>query len=516
MLNEKDQATLENEVLEILEQMGHSLHLGMIRRFAFVLSKIAKRIYGKVLVNKSGVDKIKEVVPETPILYLPTHRSYADFLLISYLAFHFDLPLPVIAAGMDFMSMAVVGDMLRGAGAFFIRRSFVDDVLYWAIFQEYVQILIKEDLSPMEFFLEGTRSRSGKSLPPKLGLLGCVTECWLRGSIPDLIVVPLTISYNRTLEEKLYAYELLGVPKPKESTSGLLKATSILKEDYGDIYINIGDPISIRKYLEPKVDRHLFTSKPLHLSPLTKQELCECESLGLHVLRKLQKGAVISVWSLSCISFMQSLWKECWAMPFLQLEKEVEWLVYLVDKLGAVVSIENSASETLKRNLNIHCLVASENDKGNVVVHKIHNTNPNQSKCVDYVGLNERTVEKAVSHLLLQHYINQAIHIFVRPALVTLSLLSLFGSTNTVFLDDLQERFYFLRKIFSNEFVFEKEQESQDFMDGLAVVTWSGETGLVQNKIHYVRPNKPILECFLSIIRPFILTYHSCATVAVS
>ncbi|KAK7076899.1 hypothetical protein SK128_025627, partial [Halocaridina rubra] len=215
----EEREILEAEVSLILEQMGHAQELSAIRKFAFVLPKIMKKIYGKVIINQEGIEKLRNVMVETPVILLPTHRSYADFLLVSYIAFHFNLPLPVIAAGMDFMKMVVVGELLRESGAFYIRRSFMDNTLYWAVFQEYVQTLVECTGSPLEFFLEGTRSRSGKSLPPKLGLLGCIMESWLRGRLPDLAIVPISISYDRTLEENLYAYELLGVPKPPESTS---------------------------------------------------------------------------------------------------------------------------------------------------------------------------------------------------------------------------------------------------------------------------------------------------------
>ena len=102
---------------------------------------------------------------------MPTHRSYADFILVSYLFFTLDLPLPVIAAGMDFKGMKLVSRILQNAGAFYIRRSFRQDVLYWNLVSEYVRHHIVNFQAPVEFFLEGTRSRVGKSLPPKSGTL---------------------------------------------------------------------------------------------------------------------------------------------------------------------------------------------------------------------------------------------------------------------------------------------------------------------------------------------------------
>ena len=117
------------------------------------------------------------------------------------------------------MSMAGVGEMLRKSGAFFIRRRFGDDVLYWALISEYVKIAVMEGGHPFEMFIEGTRSRSAKSIKPKVGLLSSVLELVANCEIPDVLILPISMSYDRTLEETLYAHELLGKPKPKESTN---------------------------------------------------------------------------------------------------------------------------------------------------------------------------------------------------------------------------------------------------------------------------------------------------------
>ena len=139
----------------------------------------------------------------------------------------------------DFKGMKFVNRMLQDAGAFYIRRSFGQDRLYWSAVSEYIQYQIMNFQAPIEFFLEGTRSRNGKSLPPKtgnllhlvlvvnsnklmplyLGLLTMALEPYLKGDVPDIKICTISISYERTLEENLYAYELLGIPKPRESTS---------------------------------------------------------------------------------------------------------------------------------------------------------------------------------------------------------------------------------------------------------------------------------------------------------
>ncbi|KAF2348707.1 Phospholipid/glycerol acyltransferase, partial [Trinorchestia longiramus] len=210
---------VEDEARDILKIMGHEQDISAIRKFAFFLAKMVKAMYNKIVVHRPGIEMLRKAIQICPVVILPTHRSYADFILVSYLSYHYNLPFPVIAAGMDFYHMTYIGQLLREAGAFYIKRSFMDDVLYWAIFQEYVKLLVCRESAPLEFFLEGTRSRTAKTLRPKLGLLGCICQYSCLDEVSDVLVVPVNISYDRTLEEELYAWELLGIPKPKESTS---------------------------------------------------------------------------------------------------------------------------------------------------------------------------------------------------------------------------------------------------------------------------------------------------------
>ncbi|KAB7500492.1 Dihydroxyacetone phosphate acyltransferase [Armadillidium nasatum] len=505
---------IEKKVAYIVEDMRHSLDIGMIRKFAVTLPKIMKLIYNKILVNKSGIEIIKESTEDAPILFLPTHRSYADFLLISYLTYHYNLPFPVIAAGMDFMSMAFIGDMLRGAGAFYIRRSFMDDSLYWAVFQEYVQSLICDSGQPMEFFLEGTRSRR---------LLGCVLECWIRAKLPDITIVPISISYNRTLEEKLYAYEMLGVPKPKESTSGLLKAMRILKEKFGTIYVHIGKGISVSKFLSPRVDRHLNVD-PFYLSSLSPKEFNACESLAYHVIRVLQNNCVVSVWSLACVGLIRALWAGFWSLPFDTLYKETLNLARLAKKLGALVegldTIE-SIEDHLRRSLTEHCEVVSLSDSDNLVyIHKIHkeiaDSKPVRLKELSFSS--PTTVENSVTHLLLQYYVNQILHLFIRPSLVLFIFQN--SSSATLSLDDVYQKFFVLSSIFSFDFIFESDYLKQDVNDALAFL--EDEQCVIQEakSSHYFLTQTKIskgnthceghnLKEFLAVItKPFLLNYQ--------
>jgi 1-acyl-sn-glycerol-3-phosphate acyltransferase/nucleoside-diphosphate-sugar epimerase len=154
------------EAENIIAQMGHTQSLSVSRVTAWFMRKVFRRLYSGIHVDRAGIARLREAVARGAVAFVPTHRSYVDFLLISYVCFEYNIPLPHIAAGEDFLAVLFVNWIFRNAGAFFIRRSFKDDPLYWEIFSSYVQTLVL-DRVPVEFFIEGTRSRAGKDDVPQ-------------------------------------------------------------------------------------------------------------------------------------------------------------------------------------------------------------------------------------------------------------------------------------------------------------------------------------------------------------
>ena len=149
--------------------MAHRFNMASVRTLGYPLIKVLKRLHNHIYVNAQGLSMVNDLVQEYPVLLVPSHRSYFDFIILSIMCFHYDLPLPAIVAAQDFMDMFLVGTMLRNSGAFYIKRSFRSDKLYWAIFTEYVQTQLYNGDHPIEFFVEGTRSRTQKCYAPKLG-----------------------------------------------------------------------------------------------------------------------------------------------------------------------------------------------------------------------------------------------------------------------------------------------------------------------------------------------------------
>ena len=137
--------------------------------------------------------------------------------------------------------------LARRAGAFFLRKSF-DDPLYKAVFQAYVSHLIKHGF-PQEFFIEGGRSRTGKSLAPRLGMLSWNVDAFLASARRDMFFVPIAISYERLVEESSILGELSGDEKTKESMLNLVKARKYLQRRFGSAHVSFGNAISLADVL---------------------------------------------------------------------------------------------------------------------------------------------------------------------------------------------------------------------------------------------------------------------------
>ncbi|KJH49464.1 Acyltransferase [Dictyocaulus viviparus] len=255
---------IQEDAKSILKIMAHNWGLSSTRTFGYVLVKVLERIFDAIYVNVEQLKRIRELCRSESIVFMPSHRTYLDFLLLSVFCFDYEVPLPAIAAGMDFANSWFMSEILRRCGAFYIKRSIGQDRLYWAILSEYVQTHIIHSERPVEFFIEGTRSRVGKSLYPKYGLLQMVLEPFLKGKVYDIVVIPVTTNYDKLLEELPYSYELLGFPKPKESTTALIKAHQFLNERYGRCFMTFGEPISVRDYFGMSLNRSSIVNQVIN------------------------------------------------------------------------------------------------------------------------------------------------------------------------------------------------------------------------------------------------------------
>ncbi|XP_018415480.1 PREDICTED: dihydroxyacetone phosphate acyltransferase-like [Nanorana parkeri] len=445
---------IQEQACEILDEMGHNLKLGAIRIFALGLCKIFKRLYGKVFCNVEGIQKLAKAVQEYPVVLLPSHRSYIDFLLISYIMFTYDLAIPVIAAGEDLSRMTLIGRLLRSSGAFFIRRTFQGNKLYWAVFSEYVKTMLRTGFAPLEFFIEGQRSRTGKAIHPRLGLLNVVMEPFLKGEVFDTYLVPVSISYERLLEEEFYAQELLGAQKPKESTSGLMKARKLLSENFGNIHIHFGQPLSLQSLASGRINRSEYNLTPRHLSHRPSEGIQKfiteiAYKIELHQIANM----VISPGALIAAILLQNLP----ALNFKMLIEKTLWLKDLTEAFGGNLEWPGNIpfDEVVRSSLHLHSNFMSL--MGDQVVLLEHS---NHDMAEDLVN------RRAATYLIGASYRNQLVNVYIRPALVVLAC----KLAQTFKKDDVYKSFTFLRRVLFREFIFFPGYEEQDFEEGCSLL----------------------------------------------
>src|SRR5947199_155334 len=210
-------------------------------------------------VNEGGMKRLVEASKKGPLILCPCHKSHIDYMILSMICDDYGLQPPHVAAG-DNLNFWPVGRLLRAGGAFFIRRTFRGDRIYSATMGAYVKRLLQDGFT-QEFFIEGGRSRTGKLLPPKFGMLTLEVDAWLTGVKSDAWFAPISLSYERIVEARSYQHELLGGEKQKEDAKALLSATKVLRRRYGRITIRPGEPISLAQlFRERGVDPKTVTA----------------------------------------------------------------------------------------------------------------------------------------------------------------------------------------------------------------------------------------------------------------
>jgi glycerol-3-phosphate O-acyltransferase len=218
----------------------------VVRSASFALTTVWNRIYRGVLVHH--LDIFKQDAPGHEVVYVPSHRSHMDYLLLSYLLYTKGIVPPHIFAGVN-LNLPVIGSLLRKGGAFFARRSFRGNALYSAVFREYMAQLVAGGFS-IEYFIEGGRSRTGRLLPPKGGSIAMTVRAYLRQPTRPVLFQPVYIGYEKVMEGHSYLDELTGKPKEKESIWQLLTGIpKVLRQNYGQVVVNFGEPIRLNDVL---------------------------------------------------------------------------------------------------------------------------------------------------------------------------------------------------------------------------------------------------------------------------
>ena len=410
-----------------------------IRGAYYLATQLLTRAYHQgIYVSADEVQNLRDVAEEAAnkkqsIIFLPCHRSHVDYVSLQLICYRLGLALPTVVAG-DNLNFPVVGAFLQHAGAMWIRRSFGDDALYTTLVQAYMDTLLQNGFN-IECFVEGGRSRTGKLLQPKLGILGFFIESILSGSVEDAIICPVSTQYDKVIEVDSYVSELLGQPKAKEDLVGFLSASNVLSLKLGRVDVRFHKPWSLRGFINDERNKLMKKSASLDTTFNRAMRLTLSRLLGYKVLSDINAVSVVMPTALVGTVLLTLRGR---GVGKSELIRRVDWLSNRVRAQGGQVAHFGSlrTEEVVDRALEV---------LGPKLVGRVE-------------GLPEQTFY-AEDRFQLSFYRNMTIHLFVPEAMVCTALYTRIKSGGEVAAQQMEYRelldyVYFLSQLFRAEFIY--------------------------------------------------------------
>ncbi|MCG6894407.1 MAG: 1-acyl-sn-glycerol-3-phosphate acyltransferase [Desulfobacteraceae bacterium] len=419
-----------------LDEIAAKYNSAMIKAMEVMVGWITRTMFDGVSVNREKLQLAKSMSRRGPLILIPCHRSHIDYLILSYLMYHADMPCPHVAAGKN-LSFWPLGPLFRSGGAFFIRRTFRGALLYSKVFAEYIRMLLSEGFN-IEFFIEGGRSRTGKMILPKLGLLSTLLNAYKDGACEDMIFVPIYIGYDRVLEETAYLNEIEGKEKEPENLKQMLKVHQFLSRRYGRIYVRFSDPISFTDLLDQMGAR---------MEEMTaKEQSALCRNLGHRIINAINLVTVVTPHALVA-SAMLNIGRKRFSRD--QMMEVIEfYLSYLLTQ-GAMLA------DTLLL------------EHGSAIDQVIETYE--QRKFVERISLSVEGEEREDLYTVneskrpnLEYYKNNVVSFFVPAAFTALAILERDAFQFTT--SDLYESYRYLREYFKDEFAYDVDQPPEYFV----------------------------------------------------
>ncbi|CAK7226290.1 hypothetical protein SBRCBS47491_006182 [Sporothrix bragantina] len=425
-----------------------------IRGAYYLVTQLLTRAYHQgIHVASEDVVMLRKVAERATrakqsIVFLPCHRSHVDYVGLQLICYRLGIAMPVVVAG-DNLNFPLVGSFLQHAGAMYIRRSFGDDMLYTTLVQAYIDTMLQGGYN-LECFIEGGRSRTGKLLSPKFGILGFILDSLLSGRVKDTIIIPVSTQYDKVIETEGYVTELLGTPKKAENLSDFLTGgSSVLSLKLGRVDVRFHEPWSLRSFIDeqmvrltgqPSVSQPSSTANsPMAAPPVdagVRQKILR--TLGYKVLSDINDVSVVMPTALIGTVLLTLRGR---GVGQSELIRRVQWLTTRIRAKGGRVAHFHSAS------------LPDIIDRALEVLGK---------DLVGVIGGLAEPVYYAVDRFQLSFYRNMTIHLFISEALVCAAMYTRIKqgggpSQQEITFEDLHEQAMFLSTLFRGEFIFPTE-----------------------------------------------------------
>lgn len=451
-----------------LDHMSARLQWWTIRALDVVLRPLWTKVFRGVDVREQDLERIRTALRGGAAILVPSHKSHFDYLLLSWVLYDHRLTVPHVVAGEN-LALPVVSFFLRRAGAIFIQRRFGGDRLFPAVFARYLRELVHQGY-PIEFFIEGGRTRTGKLLPPKLGVLSMVFDAAAtRRTGQEVTLLPMSIAYERVAEQGSYARELAGTPKEPESLGQVVQATGLLRRRFGRAVLRVGAPIA----LGPVVDAPRWSDRPERARRAVVAEV------GERVVAEIGRTVVVLPPSVVALALLSSPTR---GVRHDDLVARVERFRGLLADAGAEESAtfgrtSRVLSLTLDRFVAERLVAALTDASGG----RVWSIDPERRISLDF-------------------YKNQVLHFLAPAGLATLAIRA--TPEPTFDADTLRGRFVQLLFLLRREFVFDPQKSASTLLDeGLASLVRFGALA-ADGRRHRVDDVRHIAEVY-GLFRPF-------------
>ena len=437
----KDLPSIRKQARRYLEEIAADYSDFYIELWEKALTWLWNNVYDGVVVDREGLTRIRDISRRMPCLIIPCHRSHIDYLLLSYVFYKHNIPLPFVAAGTNLMFWPL-GHIFRKAGAFFIRRTFGGNFLYRQVMETYIKTLLGFGY-PLEFFIEGGRSRTGKMVMPKYGMLSMVIQANM-DLHQDLAIIPVFIGYDRVMEEKSYLQELGGAAKEKEKASSVIKSRKLLDKRYGRVYVNVGEPIYVRPYLQAQ-------EKPLESMDMDERRSLY-RKMSYEVVSEISRVSVVTPFALVAAALLCHYKRGLTRNDLLEIIHEL--FHYLASRGVSIASTFANPERAIQD--------AIEQFKSMGIISEMGAEEGEEDEFAEVVfSLDEE------KRLHLEYYKNNILHFFVPLSFVAASILS--KSEDAIPLVTLMEDYKFFKRLFRHEFIFDhRKGDAEEVHEALA------------------------------------------------
>ncbi|TCT30149.1 glycerol-3-phosphate acyltransferase [Providencia alcalifaciens] len=379
----------QQNAVAMMEEIAANFSYEAVRLTDRVLGWTWNRLYQGI--NVQHAERVRQLAQDGhEIVYVPSHRSHMDYLLLSYVLYHQGLVPPHIAAGIN-LNFWPAGPIFRRLGAFFIRRTFKGNKLYSTVFREYLSELFARGYS-IEYFVEGGRSRTGRLLEPKTGTLSMTLQAMLRGDSRPITIVPIYIGYEHVMEVGTYAKELRGAEKEKEGFFSMVRGLRKLR-NLGQGYVNFGQPISLTQYLNNRVPNWresidpIEPQRPSWLNPTVS-------SLADNIMVNINNAAAANAINLCSTALLASRQR---SLTREQLLEQIECYLQLLRNVpytADATTPNKTAEELLEHALQMNKFEVEKDSMGDIIILPRENA------------------------VLMTYYRNNIHHLLVLPSLI--------------------------------------------------------------------------------------------------